>query len=220
MATVAVNIAHYAPPLDPSTPPSAWADASALPLRWDVIERRDASEATSVHVATDGTYIFVRFDATQSEPIAATQHNDDVGKGSDDAVWVDFWPNGSTGFTYQFQATPNGTHYESSSENATYAPRWESHGALHPAGYTVTMKIPFNVMHAAHGGAWLAQFVRYIHATGEEQVWSFDMAQILPDDVARAGTLTLPQTTISAARPQPRAAVYGLAEAASHAGGG
>ena len=220
MVSSAIAVAQYAPPLDPLAAPATWASASALALRWDVIQRRDASEPTNVHVASDGTFIYVRFDAVQREPISAVQHSNDIGQGNDDAVWVDLWPSGAAGYSYQFQATPNGTHYESSSENATYQPSWESHGALHSGGYTVTMKIPLNIVHGAHAGNWKAQFVRYIHATGEQQVWSFDSAQISPDDVARAGTITLPFQGTAAGLPKPRIALYGLAQAASRAIGG
>lgn len=55
-------------------------------------------EATVVHMATDGRYLYVRFDATQSEPIVATQRTDDVGQGTDDQVWVDLWPGGANGY--------------------------------------------------------------------------------------------------------------------------
>ena len=140
----------------------------------------------------------MRFDAKQREPIAAAQHTNDVGQGSDDAVWVDLWPNGISGYFYQFYSTPNGTHYEYSSENTAYSPNWESQGVAHAGGYTVTMRIPFEVIRNAHGGTWKAQFVRYVRATGEQQVWSFDRVQMQPDgygnsDYAHAGTITMPQ---------------------------
>jgi hypothetical protein len=219
MVSSAVAVNQYAPLLNPAASPSAWAKATALRLRWDVIQRRVASEPTAVYVATDGTYIYVRFDAMQREAIAASAHSDDVGQGNDDAVWVDLWPNGAGGYSYQFEVTPNGTHYESSSENATYQPAWESHGEIHSGGYTATMKIPIKIMHGAHGGAWKAQFVRYIHATGEQQVWSYDAAQTSADDLSRAGTITLAAVP-AIAHPAPRIALYGLATAASGTAGG
>ena len=60
---------------------------------------------------------------------------------SDDAVWVDLWPTGPTGFEYQFEANPNGSHNESSSENTAFAPHWDSRGAVTADGYTVTPPI-------------------------------------------------------------------------------
>ncbi len=204
---------------------TTWQHASTVTLAWDAFRSRPASEATKAWIATDGHALFVRFDATQSEPVAAAQHTNDVGQGNDDEVWIDLWPNGVNGYFYQFYATPNGTHYEYSSENTAYSPDWESHGAAHAAGYTVTMKIPFEVMRNAHGGTWRAQFVRYVHATGEQQVWSFDRVQMQPDgfgqaDYAHAGAIALPSVVVGAARPKPRAAIYALGEAASKSIGG
>ncbi|MGA7200297.1 MAG: hypothetical protein WBX26_00595, partial [Candidatus Cybelea sp.] len=214
------------PPLDPSAPAVQWSQAASITLPWDDVRSRPASEPTRAWVTTDGHALYVRFDATQHEPIAAKQHTNDVGQGNDDEVWVDLWPNGVSGYFYQFYATPNGTHYEFSSENTAYSPNWESAGAAHDDGYTVTMKIPFDVLRNAHGGLWTAQFVRYIHATGEQQVWSYDNVQMQPDsygsaDYAHAGSIDVPHITgISASRPKPRAALYALGEAASRSIGG
>jgi hypothetical protein len=214
------------PPLDPAAPIAGWAKTAGLTLPWDAVRSRPASEATKAWIATDGHSLFVRFDATQHEPIAAQQHTNDVGQGNDDEVWVDLWPNGISGYFYQFYATPNGTHYEYSSENTAYSPNWESQGAVVAGGYSVTMQIPFDVLRNAHGGVWRAQFVRYVHATGEQQVWSYDRVQMQPDtygnaDYAHAGSIALPQFHgIAASRPKPRAAVYALAEAASKTIGG
>lgn len=221
MVSFAIAIPHVAPPLDPTAPLSAWSTAASLALKWDVISRRDATEPTQVHIATDGSYIYVRFDATQREPIAASARSNDVGQGNDDAVWVDLWPQGNSGFYYQFQVTPNGTHFESSSENAAFQPVWQSHGSSSAGGYTATMAIPLRAMHGVHAGVWRAQFVRYIHATGEEEVWSYDVAQTLPDDVVRAGSITLDlQQVAAAARPRPRAAIYAFGETAPRDSGG
>ena len=138
--------------LDPNAPTSDWAKAASLNLPWDAVRSRPASEPTKAFIATDGRALYVRFDAKQREPIVAQQHTNDVGQGSDDAVWVDLWPNGISGYFYQFYSTPNGTHYEYSSENTAYSPNWESQGAAHAGGYTVTMKIPLEVLRNARGG--------------------------------------------------------------------
>lgn len=216
-----VDVPQFAPPLDASAPASAWSRASAVKLTWNVLAERPATEPATAAIATDGQALYVRFDVEQREPIAAAQHTNNVGQGNDDAVWIDLWPNGANGFWYQFEATPNGTHYQSSSENTSYTPEWESLGSARAGGYTVTMKIPFGVMRgvgAAH--PWKVQFVRYIHATGEQQVWSYDATQNNADDVGRAGTLTLPPIHAFVARPKPRLATYVLGEAASKTIGG
>lgn len=213
------------PPLDPAAPIDGWAQATQLTLPWNPVQSRPASEVTTARIATDGRALFLRFDVKQREPIAAVQHTNDVGQGNDDAVWVDLWPNGLSGYFYQFYATPNGTHYEFSSENTAYSPNWESQGSAHDGGYTVTMKIPLDVLRNAHGGTWHAQFVRYVRATGEQQVWSFDRVQMQPDtygnaDYVHAGTIAMPQLSIGSLRPKPRAAIYALGEAASRPIGG
>lgn len=45
-------------------------------------------EQTIAYVATSGTALYVRFDATQREPIFQTQRTNDVGQGTDDEVWL------------------------------------------------------------------------------------------------------------------------------------
>ena len=78
----------------------------------------------------------------------------------------------------------------------------------------------------AHGGDWNAQFVRYVHATGEQQVWSYDKVQMSPDrygnaDYAHAGTIEIPQAHRRRRRVPSRApALYALGEAASKTIGG
>ena len=226
-----VPIVVQPPPIDAQAPLSAWPANPALRLSWDVVHAQNVDEPTAVHVASDGRFLYVRFDAAQREPIVATQHSNDTITGgsqgsngalswsADDAVWVDLWPSGATGFQYQFEANPNGSHNESSTENSAFAPQWESHGAVRAGGYTVTMAIPLNVLHGAHNGMWRAQFIRYVRATGAEDVWSYDAAQTNPDDVSRAGTLSV-AVTGKATLPKPRAAVYGLGSVASASAGG
>lgn len=216
---IAVHHADALPPLDPRGDPEGWSAFTTAHLTWDVQGGHPAREPTTVHVAIDGSNLLLRFDVVQHEAIADAQHTNDTGQGTDDAVWIDIWPTGLTGYQYQFAATPNGTHYQSSSENAVYQPRWESYGSQTSTGYAVTMKIPLDVIRGAQSSArWNVQFVRYIRATGSQIVWSYDGAQTIADDPARAGVMTIsvPQVT----KPQPRAAAYVLAEAASPSIGG
>ncbi len=208
------------PPLAPSDA-APWASSANAALTWDVVHREAASETTVAHVETDGKFLYVRFDARQREAIAAAQHSNDVGQGNDDAVWIDLWPNGTHGYFYQFEATPNGTHYEASSENTSYSPNWQSYGSPTTGGYAVTMKIPLEAIRGVHAGKWTAQFVRYVHATGAEYVWTYDPAQNSPDDVARAGSIAMPALVQATAdRPKPRVALYALGDAVPQAYGG
>lgn len=216
-----INSVASAPPLDPMADISAWASAPTADLTWDVQGGRLSRERAVARVTTDGSALFVRFDVEQREPIVDTQRTNDVGQGTDDVVWVDLWPNGTSGFQYQFFSTPNGTHYETSTENTTYAPRWTSYGAVHDGGYTVTMKIPFGVMRDARPGrAWRIQFGRYLRATGEQQIWSYDAAQTIADDPARAGSLDVPSAAVAVQRRQARLATYVLGAARSPSAGG
>jgi hypothetical protein len=220
------------PSLDPAAAPATWAESPELPLTWDVVHGHAATEATTVRIATDGKFLYVRFDAKQSGPVVISQHSDDLitggsnGNGgtvswsNDDAVWVDLWPTGPAGFQYQFESNPGGSHNEASSENTAFAPHWESRGVTHDGGYSVTMAIPMSVIHGLHAGAWRAQFIRYVRSTGAEYVWSFDAQQTQADDASRSGTITIPTVTVQAARPQPRLAPYALAAAAAPSVGG
>jgi hypothetical protein len=229
MLPVVVPLVQPAPPLDPAAPAAAWGNAAAVELPWDTSHARPADEPTAVSVATDGHFLYVRFHATQHEPVVATQHSDDTVVGgsninggiawTDDAVWVDLWPTGPAGFQYQFESNPVGAHNEASSENAAFAPHWTSRGTVDATGYTVTMAIPLAVVHGAHAGAWRMQFVRYVRATGALDSWASDPSQTNPDSATIAGTGTFPALA-RPPLPQPRLDMYGLGALASRTAGG
>src|SRR5438552_9629875 len=207
------------PPLDPVADVATWSSTPQVALTWDVQRARPMREQAVAHVTTDGASLLVRFDVAQREPVVQLQRTNDVGQGTDDEVWVDLWPSGPTGFQYQFFVTPNGTHYESSTENTTYAPHWSSFGAARAGGYTVTMRIPLDVMRGTQSsGSWRIQFGRYVRTTGEQAVWSYDAAQTNPDDPARAGSMQMAATIVH--RRQARLATYVLGEAAARSIGG
>ncbi len=228
---VAIPVLTAAPPLDAHLPATSWPDAATFDLPWDVVHVRAADEPATVRVASDARFIYVRFDVTQRAAVVASQHNNDTISGgsqgnngslswsSDDAVWVDLWPTGATGFMYQFESNPIGAHNASSSENSAFSPQWQSFGAVRDGGYTVTMAIPFDVLHGAHSGTWNLQLIRYNRATAAQDVWSYNVAQSNADDVSRAGAVQITMTG-KAAVPKPRAAVYALGSVASASAGG
>ena len=228
MLSLLVPAVQSPPPLDASHGAAGWPVTTTISLPWNVAHARSAHDSTAVGVLTDGRYLYVRFDAVQHEPIIANQHSDDAVTGgsninggiawSDDAVWVDLWPTGAGGFQYTFEASPNGAHNEASTENTAFAPQWESHGWTTSDGYTVTMAIPLAVVHGAHEGSWRMQFVRYVRSTGELDVWSYDATQTSPDDVSRAGNVTVP-LVLRPPLPKPRIGLYGLERVASSAAG-
>jgi hypothetical protein len=225
-----VPVTQTAPVLAPSvSTETAWPQQS-IALKWDVAHGHPAQDNTTVHFTTDGKMFYVRFDAEQHTPVIATQHGDDLITGgsnanggiswsNDDAVWVDLWPTGPGGFEYQFESNPAGAHNEASTENAAFAPDWQSEGNIHGNGYTVTMAIPLSVIHGAKAGTWRMQFVRYERASGELDVWSYDTSQTQPDDSARAGSVSVPLVA-KAPIPKPRAAIYGLGQVATESAGG
>jgi len=211
---IGIPTVQTAPPLDPHSPVETWAATAAVDLLWDVTHQQPSTEPAGAHIATDGTNIYVRFDVKQREALMAQQHTNEVGDGTDDEVWVDLWPNGSSGFYYQFAVTSNGTHFQYSSENTAYSPTWTSFGTTYQGGFTVTMQIPIKVMRGNGGAGWKAQFVRIVRSTGERQIWSYSPVQTNGDDVNYAGLLNGMSPAV-ASRPKPRFAVYGLGGAGS-----
>ena len=219
VATLAIATVAAPPPLDPRADPAAWNAIPAVSLAWDVQHQRRATEPAQARLATDGRFFYARFDVKQRERLLQIQHANNVGDGTDDEVWVDFWPGGNAGFYYQFAATSNGTHFQYSSENSVYEPTWESHGSAFDGGFTVTMKIPIDILRGTgNGSTWKVQFVRIVRSTGERQIWSYAPAQTNGDDVTFAG-LMAGMAPVSGARPKPRVALYGLGEAGSAASG-
>jgi hypothetical protein len=217
--TLAIPTVQAPPPLDPKADPATWKDTAAVALPWDVQHQKSASEPATAHIATDGTDIYVRFDVKQREALLAQQRTNDVGDGTDDEVWVDFWPNGNSGFYYQFAANSNGTRWQYSSENTAYSPTWTSFGAASGNDFVVTMKIPIKVMRGSGGGSqWKVQFVRIIRSTGERQIWTYGAAQTNGDDVTFAGVMTGMAPAV-ASRAKPRIALYGLGAAGSSKAG-
>lgn len=204
----------------PSLAPAAtWEGAANVALAYDVSHGRAITEPTRASIENDGSFIYVHFSAEQREPIAAAQRTNDSGGGSDDEVGVDLWPNDSGGFFYQFLVTPNGTHYESSSENSNYQPTWQSAGGARPGGYDVAMRIPLASIRGVHGGTWRMQFVRIVHATGETQVWRYGSEQQSADSLTYAGSAVFGGLSATS-RPQPRLALYGLGAVAAPVAGG
>src|SRR3978361_1590606 len=137
-------IPHVAkgPAIDGTLTDEAWKSAKQIPLAWDLRHKAAPTQATDVYVLSDDQALYVAFDAKQTAEIVANQHTDDVGFDTDDEVQVDLWPGGPQGFRYLFTATPLGTHYQPSSANAAYAPKWQSVGKVRPGGFTVTRRSP------------------------------------------------------------------------------
>jgi len=219
IGTLAIPNVAAAPLLNPKADAATWKDIVPVELAWDVQHQHAASELTTARLITDGKFFYARFDVKQREGLLQTQHGNNIGDGTDDEVWVDLWPNGNKGFYYQFAATSNGTHFQYSSENTAYAPTWDSFGATYTGGFTVTMKIPLDVLRGTGSGSdWKVQFVRIVRSTGERQIWSYSPAQTNGDDVTFAGHISGMAPAV-AAKAKPRVGLYALGEAGSSASG-
>ena len=219
LGALAVPRTATAPPIDGTLDSPVWKNAAVAHLTYDLRDHAPAKEETAVFLLTDGAYLYVGVDAKQSIPVRATEHTNGVGLDTDDEVQVDLWPNGTRGFRYKFTSTPIGTHYQYSTENNSFEPTWWSAGKVVPGGYTITMKIPLDVMHGTGSGDWRIQLVRYMPVTNHPFVWSFGAEQSDFNDVNYSGSLSgLPQ--LAAIREKPRVGVYVLGKAASVNGGG
>jgi hypothetical protein len=177
--TLDVPIASSAPSMDPSADETTFDPSAIAQLSW-TNSGAHAAESTDAHISTDGKFIYVRFDATQNERI-----------GSGDNVGIDLWPSGSTGNLYRFAASPDGTK-DANAAASTAAPSWDAKGTAFPGGYVVTMKIPLAGLGISGSAPLNVQFVRSIGANGQQLVWSHDGATAPADDLAQAGTMTLP----------------------------
>ncbi|HEY8297281.1 MAG TPA: hypothetical protein VIG32_04570 [Candidatus Baltobacteraceae bacterium] len=218
-AAIAVPRVASAPPTIADISDPAWQKAAHVTMDWDLLAHGRAREATTAYVCSDGTFLYVAFDARQSESVVATQHTNNAGYGADDDVQIVLWPGGANGFQYQFVANPIGTHYQFSSENTAYEPKWTSVAKIVPGGYVVVMRIPMDVMRGTSGaGVWKVQFARAVESTGNTFVYAYDTNATSPTDVRYAGSLTGLRTV--AVRPQSRVAVYGLGTIAGSSIGG
>ena len=207
------------PPIDGTLTNAAWKQAAVVHLAYNLRDHGPAPDSTTAYIMSDGTYLYVGFEARQHTAVRAVQHTNNVGADTDDEVQIDLFPNGSSGFHYAFFCTALGTHYQFGSENNAYEPTWWSAGKLVPGGFTATMKIPLNVMHGTGTANWHVQFARLVMSTNDDLVWSFGTSQSNHNDVNYAGVASgLPQ--LGALKAQPRIGVYGLgAVAAPRAGG-
>jgi hypothetical protein len=218
---MALTIPHIGtpPPIDGNLSNAAWKRGAVARLSYNLRTHGPATDATTDYIETDGVYLYVGIDARQREPVQATQHTNGVGLDTDDEVQIDLWPNGANGFRYKFISTPNGTHYQNSTENANYEPTWWSAGRIDAQGFTVTMKIPLDVLHGAGASRWRIQLARLVMSTGDDFVWSYGPDQQNHNDVSYAAAVSgLPN--LNAFRQKPRIGLYTLGAIASTSAGG
>ncbi len=210
-----------------STPPNingtiddSWSKATQAPVLFDFTYQRPG-EPTTVYVAQDASALDVAFAVTQKEAITAGQETNSGGVGNDDNVTVALWPQGAAGFSYTFSANAAGARYQTSSENTAYTPQWTAVARRTASGYTVTMRIPFDIIRSGGSRNWKVQFERMTVATNGMEVWEHVQGQRNAGDPAFAGTLTgMLSTGGRIARPKPRIQIYALGEGAPASIGG
>jgi hypothetical protein len=217
---IAIPRVAKAPALDGTLADPAWQQGAKVQLGYDGHTHSEAAEPTTAYLLTDGTSLFIGFDATQTRtPIVTTQRTNGVGQDADDEVVIALWPNGSAGFTYDFISTPLGTRYQGSSENSSYEPRWDAVGKVMTGRYTVTMRVPLAAMHGASRDRWMIQLGRYEPTTGSLYLWSGGPNVNGTTDMNYARPLR-GMASIAAARPEARFGFYGLGAVAAPSAGG
>ncbi len=211
--------------LDPTLSDPAWA-AGRVPDPhgpWQNITTREpATLETTAYLLYDDENLYVGFKAVQTGiPIVATQTTNDIGFGVDDFVGFGVDTSGAGSQAYYFETTPRGIRYEQANENVRFRPRWSAAGKVSDGTWSAVMIIPLNVLRVPRGGSqqWRLQFVRGIAARGEHISWVW--SPLMSDAPSgtwpifydtrfwAAGTFNIAGS--AAARPKPRADVYGLA---------
>lgn len=199
---------------------ASWTGAARVNLGYDYIYHRAASEPTTVYIAQSGQALFIAYDVHQRETLTVGQTTNGGAVLNDDHVALALFPQGTQGFGYIFRSNVNGARDQSSGENSSYAPQWESAGHKTAYGYQVTMRIPLDVIRSGGSSSWRAQFVRITSASGSRNIWSYDSAMQADIDVNYVGTLNGIQVAKGADRPPARLQIYALGQAASQSSGG
>jgi hypothetical protein len=210
-ATISVPLLD-APPALSGTIDDSWAKAARIALTHDFTNRRAADEPTAVTVAQDATSLDVAFDVTQREGFVEANETNGSSVTSDDYVGVYLSPNGPLGFQYAFYANPRGARYQTSSENSAYTPQWTAVAKRTPSGYTVSLRIPLNVIRSGGRTNWRAQFIRATVHSNALDVWTYNELASNVSDATYFGTLEGIGMKATAVRPRARAQLYGLAE--------
>lgn len=107
---------------------ASWNGAARVNLGYDYIYHRPAAEATTVYIAQSGQALFIAYDVHQRETLTVGQTTNGGAVLNDDHVALALYPQGTQGFSYIFRSNVNGARDQSSSENSSYAPQWESAG--------------------------------------------------------------------------------------------
>ena len=157
-----------------------WHTGVAAGEFYDFTDRRPARYATQAYVLYDDRNVYVAFACSQAgAPITAAQRVDNAGVGSDDHVGFGIDTAGNGSRTYTFRANPLGVHDESSSENARYAPSWQSFAYIDGSGnYRVFFVVPLRAIRTQGTSVqrWRFNFERFVAAANADETWAYEPA--------------------------------------------
>lgn len=211
----------HAPQFDPALSDPLWQKAVTASDFHCITTRRPASLNTTAYLLYDDTNLYVGFRAAQDGiPIHAEHTTNDVGFGQDDAVGIGVDTSGAGSQVYYFEATPRGVRYQQASESTRYAPPWQAKASVNGSQWTAMFVIPMKDLRAAGGKSktWRFNFIRIVAGVGEHYTWAYDglMQDGQPPNwpfyIEARFWPALDGLVIAqgAARPQPRAELYGL----------
>jgi len=204
---------------DASLTDPIWQNAVSATDFYDVTTRVPARLATTAYLLYDADNVYVAFHSEQQgAEIHAAQTTNNVGFGQDDFVGVGLDPSGNGGQVYYFETTPRGVRYQQASESTRYDPPWQAYAQIEGNAWNAILVIPLKVLRASGGHDWRFSFIRGVAAVGEHYSWAFDglIQDAQPPtypiftDARFWPALTGLAIHTRAARPQPRAELYGL----------
>ncbi len=209
------------PKFDPALADPAWGKAVTATGFQNLTNRRPAALETTAYLLYDSTNVYVAFRARQEGvPIHADQTTNNIGFGQDDLVGVGLDTSGAGSAVYYFETTPRGVRYQQSSESSRFAPPWEAQTAVNGSTWVAMLTIPLKDLRAAGGKnqTWRINFIRNIAGIAEHYTWAWDglmqdgqpPAWPATTDVRWWPALNGLEVAGSAARPKPRAEIYGL----------
>jgi hypothetical protein len=207
------------PSLDSIT--AQWRQGVAATDFFDFTDRRPTRYATQAYLLYDDKYLYVAFHCQQAgAPVTAAQRIEHAGVGNDDHVGFGIDTAGNGSRTYEFRVNPLGIHDEASTENARYAPNWQSTAHVDSAGnYDAFFVIPLSAIRAQGGSVqrWRFNFERFIAAANADQTWAYSPTMQSITAVQYWPWLTGIRLALSATHPKPQADAYVLQSAGSQA---
>jgi hypothetical protein len=204
---------------DASLSDPVWQKAVLATGFYDLTTHIPAPLVTTAYLIYDADNVYVAFHSEQAgAQIHAAQTTNNVGFGQDDFVGVGLDPSGNGSQVYYFETTPRGVRYQQASESTRYDPPWQAYASVQGSAWNAVLVIPLKVLRASGGHDWRFSFIRGVAAVGEHYTWAYNgvMQDSQPpgyplfSDARFWPALTGVEVHARAARPQPRAEIYGL----------